>query len=238
VKALVLAAGKSTRIASVSGGLPKPLLTVGGRRVIERTLEWLAASGVREVWINLHHRADDVRNALGDGSSHGVRISYSYEPELLGTAGTFRSLASEWSETTLVVYGDNVISFDLERFAADHRAARSDVTIALFDQARHANSRIAGGRVVLDSHHAVTSFVEGGSDGLVNAGAYLLEPSVANVIAPGVQDFGRDILPVLAADGRVRGYVMEAEGFCLGLDTPESFSVAEELIGSGQLART
>ncbi|MBX6366035.1 MAG: hypothetical protein IRZ00_19480, partial [Gemmatimonadetes bacterium] len=86
----------------------------------------------------------------------------------------------------------------------------------------------------------VRRFVEGARAGaglpLVNAGAYVLEAEVAAEIGPGYADFGRDVLPVLAARGRVRGYVMEAGGFCLGVDTPARFAVAERLLSAGEVA--
>lgn len=239
MKALVLAAGKSTRIASVSGGLPKPLLSIGGKPVIARTLEWLSESGVGDVWINLHYRGDDIRSALGDGSRHGVRISWAHEPEILGTAGAFRALAAHWAGTdpVLVVYGDNLMAFDLGAFAAFHARAGARGTVALFDPARHLNTRIAGGRVRLDAASRITAFVEGGTgEGYVNAGAYLLDPSVAADVAPGFQDFGRDVFPPLARAGALAGHLLEPSGYCLGLDTPESFAVAEQLVASRQVA--
>ncbi len=239
MKALVLAAGHGTRIATASGGVPKPLIPVGGRAVVLRTLEWLAGAGIRDVWINLHHRADEIRAALGNGSRLGLNISYAFEPEILGTAGAFRALTHEFPDTALVVYGDNLISFDLAQFVAAHRKSKARATIALFDPERHANSRIAGGRVVLDNRSRVTSFMEGASsEGLVNAGVYLLEPAFASAIRPGFQDFGRDVLPAELAHGDVCGYLMDSAGYCLGLDTPESLRNAEALITTKQIVLT
>lgn len=237
MKALVLAAGMSTRIASVSRGTPKPLLSIANRPVIARTLEWLSESGVGEVWINLHYRPNDIRDALGDGSRFGLRLHYAFEPVLLGTAGAFRALDDHWDDTTLVVYGDNIMRFDLAAFRSDHRHGGLDATIALFDPAVHANSKIAGGRVSLDGGAQVRAFVEGGSGaGLVNTGAYLFEPTIAREIGDGYQDFGHDVFPALADAGRLRGYTMERSGYCIGLDTPDSFRLAESLITSGQVA--
>jgi len=253
MNALVLAAGKSTRIAGVSGGRPKPLLEVGGKPVIERTLGWLASSGIRDVWINLHYRPDEIRDTLGDGSRFGVRITYAHEPEILGTAGAFASVARDWRDTSLVVYGDNLMSFDLARFVAAHRAGGAGATIALFDPDRHANTRIAGGRVVLDGEGFITSFAESRqltadsrqptADGrqpvagsrFVNAGAYLLEPGIHAAIGAGLKDFAHDVFPALVAGRRLHGHVIEAAGYCLGLDTPESFRVAEALVSTRQV---
>jgi NDP-sugar pyrophosphorylase family protein len=239
MKALVLAAGHSTRIASVSGGAPKPLLKVAGKSVLERSLEWLRESGITDVCINLHYRADDIRSAIGDGSRLGVHVEYAFEPEILGTSGAFRALGSRWTDTTLVIYGDNLMRFDLGRFRAAHRDGGSDATVALFDPDRHRNSRIAGSRIHVSPDGLVSSFSEGAAtDGFVNAGAYLLEPKVVTAIPPGFSDFGRDVFPALVAEGRLRAYLMEATGYCLGLDTPESHQNAEQLISSKRVVLT
>lgn len=237
---LVLAAGKSTRIASLSEGLPKPLMEFGGKRLIEWTLDWLGAAGVVEVTINLHYRPELVREALGDGSRYGLRIHYAYEPVLLGTGGAWRSVAAGWSTTSLVVYGDNVMRFGLAEFLAAHRRTGALATVAVFDPARHPHTGIAGGHLALGEGGRVREFREGvpprpGAREYVNAGAYLLEPAVLASISPGFQDFGQDLFPQLLAGGGIYGHIIDDTGFCLGLDTPESHAVARRLLGAGEL---
>src|SRR4028118_201133 len=89
---LVLAAGKSTRIQPVSGGLPKPLLQVQGQSILERNLKWLVDSGIHSVWINLHYRSEEIQKVIGTGENLGLKVSYSREPEILGTAGAYKKL--------------------------------------------------------------------------------------------------------------------------------------------------
>lgn len=244
-RVLVLAAGHSTRIAALAGGTPKPLLEIAGKSIIGRTLEWLAGSGVRHAWVNLHYRADDIREVLGTGRCFGVSLAYSYEPTILGTAGAWKRVAARWSGTSLVVYGDNLLRFDLARFLAAHEGARRAhgvlATLALFDPGRHPHTGIAGGRVRLDERGIVAGFVEGPVPrsepipSFVNAGAYLLEPGVLDHIGDGAQDFGRDVFPSLVTAGRLAGYIFEPAGYCLGLDTPECFTTARELMRTGQV---
>ena len=239
---LVLAAGNSTRIARISQGLPKPLLEIEGKSIIVRNLEWLASHGVRSAWINLHYRGDLIKHALGDGSRLGMSLRYSVEPTILGTAGAWKRLEAEWDDTSLVVYGDNLMRFDLERFRNAHGHSSGVLaSVALFDPARHVNTGIAGGLVQFDDEHRITHFVEGAplsqiSHCYVNAGAYLLEPELAEFVAPGFQDFGKDVFGPLAGTGRLRGHVIDDDGFCLGLDTPETFAVAQDLIASAKVA--
>ncbi|MBD3881920.1 nucleotidyltransferase family protein [Phormidium tenue FACHB-886] len=237
---LVLAAGKSTRIQPISGGIPKPLLLVNERTILERNLSWLAQSGVESVWINLHYRPEAIQEAIGDGSQLGLRVSYSLEPEILGTAGAFKKLEPHWKGETLVVYGDSLVRFDLAKFRAAHRNSKADVTIALFDQNTHAHTAIAGGRVVMDDQNRITAFVETGAgetprSPLVNAAVYLIEPEILDLIPPETSfDFARDLFPQMLTEGYyLQGHLID--GYCLGLDTPESYTKAMSLIESGEV---
>ncbi len=243
VGALILAAGKGTRVVPVSGGRPKPLLELHGKRLIEWNLEWLAVHGVRTAWVNLHHRPEEIRAALGDGGRYGLELRYAYEPTLLGTAGAWRNVAWEREGTWLVVYGDNVTRFDLGAFLVAHRGRGAAATIALFDPGRHRNTGIAGGHVAVDEDARVVEFREGRPTRperreFVNAGVYALEPEARGYVAAGFQDFGRDVFPRLASAGRLFGHVLEDGGFCLGLDTPESYAAAQGLVEEGEVALT
>lgn len=236
-KALVLAAGMGSRLRAVSGDLPKPLTPFAGAPLIAHNLRWLAASGVQEVFVNLHYQAEMIRAEIGDGSAFGLKVCFVYEPELLGTAGALANIDGLFQGPILVVYGDNVSRFDLGALAADHRAAGAEATIALFDVDRHAHTGIAGGRVTLADDRRVAGFIEGATVGssLVNAGLYLVEPSLLELIPRRrLVDFGRDVFPAaLAAGRRLQGHVIEPDGFCLGLDTPEAYQRAADLVRAG-----
>jgi mannose-1-phosphate guanylyltransferase len=231
VKALLLAAGKGSRLGAVTGGLPKPLMDVGGTSPLEHAASWTAAERPECIWINVHAHADLVRERIGDAVD-GVPIRYSHEPELLGTAGAWKKLEGEWTEMSLVIYGDNLMRFDLGALMDAHARGRALMTIALFDPAQHANTGSGGGRAVLENGR-VTEFVEGGSEGLVNAGAYCLEPVLRARLPHGFLDFGRDVLPMLARQGEVAGHVVEPEGYCLGIDDPSRLSAARALLREG-----
>ena len=238
IPALVLAAGRSSRVASVLGGRSKVLLDIGGSTVLERNLRWLAQTGITSVWINLHFRPQEVRDLVGDGTRYGLSVRYSEEPELLGTAGAFHALAPHWTGTVLVLYGDNVAAFDLHRLMERHKSTGALATIALFDSRAHANSGIAGGTVSIEEGRVV-AFVEGAGSGpgssLVNAGVYALEPGVLEYVPSGqAPDFGRDVFPALLAAGeQVTAHVIEPEGYCFGLDTLESLQRTLAALSAG-----
>jgi mannose-1-phosphate guanylyltransferase len=230
-KALVLAAGKSTRIHPVSKGLPKPLIEVKGETILGRNLRWLAKEGVREVFINLHYRPDDVRAAVGDGSRFGVSVRWSEETEILGTSGAVKKLSSELTEPFFVIYGDNLLSTDLGAMMRAHVERGGLCTIGLFDRGRHPHTGIAGGRVRLEGDRVI-AFLEGVPDEvspLVNAGIYAVDPRLVDRIPSGFSDFGKDVFPKLLEEGApIYGHMLS--GYCLGIDTPESWANALQLI--------
>jgi mannose-1-phosphate guanylyltransferase len=242
IKALVLAAGMGSRLRAIAGDLPKPLMPFGGRPILLHNLYWLARSGVSDVWINLHYGADQIKAAVAADTPAGLEVSYSFEPELLGTAGALGNIKALHDGPSLVVYGDNILKLDLEAMAKAHAQSGAAITIALFDRDQHHHTGIAGGRVKLSTNGAVEAFVEGAGaaevSALVNAGVYLIEPGLAAMIEPGVPvDFGRDIFPGLLADGRgIHGHIIEADGFCLGLDTPESLKAGQDLLDAGKIS--
>ncbi len=233
MKAIVLCAGKSTRIDPISRGLPKPLLKIGKKSVIQRILTWLAKEGISDIWINLHHRPEAIMNHVKTGEQCGVHVQYVFEPKLLGTAGAVKNIAETWTEPStepfLVVYGDNLYAFDLKKLINDHQHC---VTVTLFDRDRQKHT-IAGGQVMLRDG-VIEEFIEGTTERVspyVNAGVYVLEPTVLQYM-PKQEcfDFGHDLFPLMLRNNvSIGGHVMD--GYCLGIDTPESYEMALGILG-------
>jgi mannose-1-phosphate guanylyltransferase len=112
MKAMILAAGFGTRLKPITESIPKPLVEVNGRPVIEHTLLALKKAGVKSVVINLHHLGNMIEDRLGDGSAYGLDIHYSYEPEIKGTAGALLWVRTALDEPFYLINSD--ILFDIE----------------------------------------------------------------------------------------------------------------------------
>lgn len=238
INTILLAAGKSSRINQFSGGLPKPLIPIDGVPIIFRNLKWLNSfSSIDSVWINLHYQHEFMRNEIEKFSTkiNNLKLHFIYEDNILGTAGALANVAQHWSKKShhLVIYGDNLLNFDLNSFIDTHFSKKNLITLALFDEQKNLHTGIAGGKVFLDDNNYVTKFIEGKKNSpchYVNAGIYLLAPEIiSNIPLNQFCDFGKDIFPaMLLKNIPLYGYIID--GYCLGLDTPECFAVAYELI--------
>lgn len=232
---LVLAAGKSTRIASIANGKPKPLIEIAGKSILSRNLCWLASFGIKEVTINLHFKSEMIQTSIGNGEKFSINLNYIIEPDILGTAGALRNAEKHWNNNNpvLIIYGDNLFNFDLEAFFKFHKSRHSEISIALFDQNKNPHTGIAGGRVVINKDNTVQRFEENASNtnsNLINAGAYLIAPEIVEQIPEHTfYDFGKDFFPkLLEKNTKIQAHIIN--GYCLGLDTPESFRNGVALI--------
>lgn len=126
MKAMVLAAGLGTRLQPLTSLLPKPLVPVLNRALLDYTLQLLRQSGIGEIMINLHHLPRLIPQRYGDGKRWGLEIFYSPESALLGTAGALRQVASFWEkEPLLVIHGDVLLDIDLPAFIRFHQDRKS-----------------------------------------------------------------------------------------------------------------
>src|SRR5262245_38631355 len=130
--ALVLTAGLGTRLDPLTRLVAKPAVPVGGRTLVERVLEWLQRQGARELVLNLHHRPETITGVVGDGAHLGVRVRYSWEHPLLGSAGGPRhALPLLDAPTFLVVNGDTLCEIDLAPMIETHERSGALATLAL-----------------------------------------------------------------------------------------------------------
>jgi NDP-sugar pyrophosphorylase family protein len=239
VKAIVLAAGKGTRLGPLTEARPKPLLPLHGTPVLERTLALLRRHGVREVFMNLHHCPAAIPAHCGDGRAWGLRIAYAVEPELRGTAGAVKQFeAAIGREDFLVVYGDNYYDLDLAPLLRFHAGTAGVATVGLVEQADVAHSGIAD----LAPDGRLRRFVEKPGPGAVfsrwaNAGLYACRPGLfAHIPVDRPTDFGRDIFPRLVAEG-VPVFGLVLRGTVLGIDTPERYREAEAALAAAEAGR-
>src|SRR3989344_8775599 len=134
MKAIILSAGKGTRIRELAPEKPKVLMEILGKPMIEWNIELLRKYDIKDIAINTHYLADKIKDYLGNGERFGVKIRYSYEPELLGTSGALNNFKDFLDETFVVIYGDNLTDINLTEMLNYHKEKKAIATLFLFKE--------------------------------------------------------------------------------------------------------
>lgn len=219
MKAVVLAGGFSTRLRPLTNFIPKPLVPVVNKPIIEHVVDRLVEADVRDVVFTLHYRAQEIIDHFGDGGRHGIKPTYIVEGEPLGTAGSVKNVEHLLDEDFLVVSGDILFDFDLRAVIKNHfeRGSRATIVLSRVDSVEQF------GVAELDSDGRVVGFVEKPDPAkvksrLVNAGIYVLNKSVLKLVEKGVMtDFSLNVFPKLVRSGELYGY--SPEGFWYDVGT-------------------
>ena len=199
-----MAAGAGTRLRPLTVSVPKPMVPVANKPVLEYTLKNLQKHGITEVILNLHSHPQMIQDYFQDGRKWGLSLSYSYEPELLGTAGGVKNVESFLrGGTFLVMSGDGLTDADLTALIRFHKRKRSAATIAL----KAVDTRFDYGVTIRNPHGRIKQFIEKPlwSDVFsneVNTGIYVFEPRILDLIPRDrVYDFGHELWPKLLKRG-------------------------------------
>ncbi len=205
MKAIILAGGKGKRLKGLHGGIPKVMLPVCGRPLLEHNLRYLKKQGIRDVIINLHYRPEMIRHFLKAKRNFGLRIHLSNEPRLLGTAGAVRKVRRQLGgQAFVVLYGDNLVDFNLKRMIRAHAHSRAIVTMGVYNPAESYWSGVAAGLVKQDAQGRILGFEERRSNQKiqgpqwVNGGLLIVSPQVfALMPRKKVCDFSKHVFPLL-----------------------------------------
>lgn len=235
--AVIIAGGLSTRLRPLTDNVPKPMLEIAGKNILERTLEQLKKAGVVDIILNTHYLADKISDYFGDGQKFGVKIEYFYEEDLVGIAGAVKKLEEKLKEPFLVIYGDNVFNLDFGKILSVALDSQSPALVALFDRKINPNSGAAGGVVEINGAGFVKGFWEGGARpaprpdiNFVNASIYILKPDIFKYIPAGVFcDFGKHVFPDLLKKGiPIQAYIISPDEAVFGADTLEYLEKTRE----------
>lgn len=220
--------GEGTRLRPLTLSVPKQMLPIVEQPMIERVLGQVARYGIDEAILSLGYLPDTFIKAYPDGIAAGVRLSYAVEPTPLDTAGAIRfaALSTGIDETFVVVNGDVLTDMDLGALVAFHRERDAEGSISLHP----VEDPSAFGVVPTDETGRVRAFVEKppkdeAPTNLINAGTYVLEPSVVERIDEGRRvSIEREIFPAMVADGTL--YALADDSYWLDTGTPETYLAA------------
>ena len=223
--AVVLVGGFGTRLRPLTNDIPKPMLPVLHRPMIVRLVDRLAAGGITDVVLALGFKPELFAAVFPGGRRDDVRVHYAVEPEPLDTAGAiaFAARAAGVTDTFVVANGDVVTDLDIAELVRWHRTTDADATLHLIP----VDDPASFGVVELAADGLVHRFVEKPAPGetasnLINAGTYVLEPSVLDLIEPGRRvSIERDTFPALVAAGRLGA--MSTSDYWLDTGRPELY---------------
>jgi mannose-1-phosphate guanylyltransferase len=200
MRAMVLAAGLGTRLRPITYEMPKPMVPVANRPIMEHILDLLRRHDVTEIVANLSHLPEQIRERFGDGSGHGVSVEWSFEEQLLGTAGGVRNVSEFFGEQRfLVMAADALTDIDLTALREAHEANDGIATLAVkrVPDTRQYGVVVAGGDGRVQGFQEKPDPAEALSD-LANCMIYVLEPAIFDYFPDRQEvDFALDVFPEL-----------------------------------------
>lgn len=198
VTAVIMAGGFGARLRPLTEHVPKPMLPVANRPILEWIIEGLQQAGIRKMIVTTYYMAEVIREHLKDGSPFGVEIEYIHEEKLSGTAGAL-GLVQDWSQCLLVINGDILTRVDFRSMFDYHQEQHADLSLAL----REYHFQIPYGVVEMEEHHVAAIKEKPSLTLFVNAGIYILSPSVQQYVTPGEFLDMPELIKRLMADQRV-----------------------------------
>src|SRR3989344_3158069 len=217
MKALILCAGRGERLKPLTDTIPKPMVPINNKPLLEYSILLCKKHGITEIAINTSYLPEKIKEYFGNGEKFGVNINYSYEPELLGTSGALNNFLKFLDETFLVFYGDAITDINVTEMLNYHKNKKSLATLALRKKPKENETQSL---IFADNNLKLTKFIEKPNEEqvqelakdykLINSGIYILEPQVLKYIPEGFSDFAYDIFPKLIEQGKeVHAFLMD-----------------------------
>ena len=233
MKAIILAAGKGLRLRPLTYGIPKPLLPVGGKPVIDFVIDnLLTCKGIDTIYVGVSHMQNMISSYLAHTPRDHVKIE-TVSTLCWETAGDIKTIAVEKdiNEPVVVAYGDNVTRMNIDRLVKFHNRMRRSVTIALFKVPWDEVGRFGVARM---KGNLITQFIEKPDRGkapsnLANAGYYVIEPEVINQIPTSKVKMEDFVFPKLAEEGELAGLVYDLK-YWLDIGTIKAYRKANRMI--------
>ena len=231
MKAIILAAGRGTRLQSVEPDIPKPMVKLQGKPILQYTIEHMVKLGIKEIVLTIGPMKEQIMDYFGDGERFGVPIRYSIEASPLGTAGGVKQAMAQMEEignTVAVWHGDNFSTCDLNRMRRVHHECQGDATIAVCYRVNTSASSILewtrGSRI---THFEEKPRFSRRAFGWVSAGIYIIGPEILPEL-PDAGDFGLHVFPRIVARNAAHVYGLSYDETFRWYDTPEDLQKLRE----------
>jgi NDP-sugar pyrophosphorylase family protein len=228
MQALILAGGKGTRLRPLTVYTPKPIVPVLNRPFLLYQIELLRRAGIKDITLSLNYQPDKIEQVLGDGTDYGVNLGFITEPSPMGTGGAYKFAAASIRETTIVFNGDVLTDVNISKVIDFHRKKKAEATIVLTP----VENPSAYGLVETNDEGKVLRFLEKPKEeeladlttNNINAGIYILEPSVLDLIPKGEnRSFEYNVFPdLLKREKSFHAYIL-AGNYWRDIGNPKSY---------------
>lgn len=213
-KAVILCGGEGSKLKPITYEIPKPLVPIHGRSILEHIFDLLKKYDIKDTILSVGYKKEKIKQHFGNGFQFGVNIFYAEEEKPLGTAGPLRLIRDMLNETFILSNGDELKDVNIQEMHELHKQKNALVTVALTTVK---NPRLYG--VASLSGSKILNFVEKPKNppsNLINAGLYIIEPEVIDMIPEGFVMLEEDIFPKLAQEGRLFGFPFSGQWFDVG----------------------
>lgn len=223
-QAVILCAGLGTRLRPLTDRIPKAMIPLAGKPLLEHHIEHLKAQGISDFFINLHHYPDAIRNHFNDGSQFGVRITYSFEPEILGTAGGLKKFEQLLNDTFILLYGDMYNEIDFRNMAAAFEKKKDAAVMIVVGEDHPWDSDLAE----ISSDFRIVAFYRKPHKALpvrfkTLLATYILRKRVLKYIPENAYwEFDHQLLPELLAEGE-KVYTYEPDEYIKDIGAMERY---------------
>ncbi|MEM4267525.1 MAG: nucleotidyltransferase family protein [Candidatus Woesearchaeota archaeon] len=220
----ILAGGRGTRLKPITNEIPKPMIPLHDKPIIEHTIDLFKKYGIRRIIISIGYKGDKIKEYFGDGRRIGLNILYIEEKEPLGTAGPLNLVKPFINDTFIMCNADELKDIDLNEMYLQHKESKAVATIALTTVENPSSFgvvKLKGNRIV--------EFIEKPKHApskLINAGLYMLEPEIFSYAPQQVGSIEKDVFPKLAKEGKLFGFPFDGQWFDTG--TMERYQEAIE----------
>ena len=224
MKVVIMAGGRGTRISCIASDIPKPMIKIEGKPVLEHEIKCLNKQGFKDIIITVSHLGNTIIDYFGDGTKFGVNIEYFFEKDPLGNAGALFKLKDKLKEDFLLLNADSVFDIDFNRFVEFHKHKGGLVTLFT-----HPNSHpYDSGLIIANNEGAVLQWLAKEDErpvyyrNRVNAGLHVISPKVLDVeVTTSIVDLDRQILKPLAGTGKM--FVYDSPEYVKDMGTPDRY---------------
>lgn len=231
MKTVIMAGGKGTRISSVANDIPKPMIKIGGKPVLEHEIECLREQGFTDIILTVGHMGKIISEHFGNGNSFGVNIDYYFEERPLGNAGALFKIKNKLNDDFLLINADSVFDIDFDRFVNYHNEKNGLATLFTHPNGHPYDSSL----IIADENFSVTKWLSKEDvrpkyyKNRVNAGLHIISPKILEInIQKEKIDLDRDLLKPLAGTGKM--YCYDSPEYVKDMGTPERYeAVCDDL---------